>query len=357
MYDLIIVGLGPAGATLARLIGKKFKVLVLDKRELLESPSEGLYEKCCGGLLAPDAQEMLAKYGLGLPKEVMVNPQLFAVRTIDIQNSLESYYQRHYINIDREKFDRWVVSLIPDSVDIHCGTTFKSFDIQEDRVKVVFSCCDQERTEYAKVLVGADGALSTIRKQIKPLPVVPKTYISIQEWFEVDEISPFFSAIFDEEITDFYSWIIPKENLLIVGTALDIDANVNKKFELLKKKLTRYNYSLDKSVKRKGAYLLRPVKMNQIFISNDKVALIGEAAGFISPSSAEGLSYAFRSAFDLAKAFETSLASFSKEYDINSKSLKRNILMKNLKCPLMYNANIRKMIINSGLKTMKILTP
>lgn len=32
MYDVIIVGGGPAGSTLARLIGKKFKVLLLEKR-------------------------------------------------------------------------------------------------------------------------------------------------------------------------------------------------------------------------------------------------------------------------------------------------------------------------------------
>ena len=32
MYDMIIVGGGPAGATLARMIGKRYKVLLLEKR-------------------------------------------------------------------------------------------------------------------------------------------------------------------------------------------------------------------------------------------------------------------------------------------------------------------------------------
>ncbi len=35
MYDIAIIGAGPAGATFARLIGTKYKVLLLDKRELI----------------------------------------------------------------------------------------------------------------------------------------------------------------------------------------------------------------------------------------------------------------------------------------------------------------------------------
>ena len=36
-------------------------------------------------MIAPDAQQMLAKLGLGVPLEVLVGPQLFTVRTIDVQ--------------------------------------------------------------------------------------------------------------------------------------------------------------------------------------------------------------------------------------------------------------------------------
>jgi choline dehydrogenase-like flavoprotein len=34
MYDIVIIGSGPAGANLARLIGEKYKVLLIDKRDL-----------------------------------------------------------------------------------------------------------------------------------------------------------------------------------------------------------------------------------------------------------------------------------------------------------------------------------
>ena len=34
MYDVAIIGGGPAGATLARLIGDRYKVLLVEKRQL-----------------------------------------------------------------------------------------------------------------------------------------------------------------------------------------------------------------------------------------------------------------------------------------------------------------------------------
>ena len=127
MYDIVIVGSGPAGSTLARLIGDRYKVLLIDKRDLENENPKNIINKCCGGLLAPDAQKMIAKLGLGMPKDILVNPQLFAVRTIDLTNNLERLYQRFYLNMDRGKFDRWLVSILPAGVDKKFNALLKDF--------------------------------------------------------------------------------------------------------------------------------------------------------------------------------------------------------------------------------------
>lgn len=116
MYDIVIVGAGPAGSTLARLLARYKKILIIDKRNF-DSKEDYKAEKCCGGLISPDAQHMLAKFGLGVLKDILVDPQIFTVRTIDMDNNIEKFYQRNYVNVNREKFDRWLVSLIPDKVE------------------------------------------------------------------------------------------------------------------------------------------------------------------------------------------------------------------------------------------------
>lgn len=166
---------------------------------------------------------------------------------------------------------------------------------------------------------------------------------------------PYFSAIFDPDITDFYSWTIPKGEYMLVGSALKIGENPISKFELLKHKLESYGYNFHKVVKREGAFILRPNKTSNICIGNENIALIGEAAGWISPSSAEGFSYAFHSAYLAAESLNHGLDNFSVHYNRSCSSLKSNILLKNLKSPAMYNNTLRKIVMSSGIQSVKLL--
>lgn len=351
MYDIAIVGGGPAGATLARMLGNKYKILLLEKRTFKE-PLYNASQKCCGGLIAPDAQKMLAIFELGIPKSVILSPQLFAVRTIDVKNSLERYYQRHYINIDREEFDKWLNSIVPSAVNMVNGCVYKCHEVRDNIVYLKYSIGGKEYVEKAKLLIGADGAFSRVRRFSFPDYPLPKLYISVQEWFKTTENLNYYGAIFDDEITDFYSWTIPKENYLILGTALKPNNNTHKKFQQLKEKLKRYGYNFNTSVMKNGAYLLRPERTSQICVGKGKIALVGEAAGFISPSSAEGLSYAFRSSLALAKALNNDIGDWHSLYRKNLALLMRNITFKNLKSPVMYNNFLRKIVMKSGIMSI-----
>lgn len=355
MYDIAIVGAGPAGATLARLVGYRYKVLLLDKRQLTGDTSGSFIRaKCCGGLLAPDAQKMLSVLGLGLPQDVLTGPQLFAVRTIDLQTSVERHYQRFYINIDRGKFDRWLVSLIPAGIDLRFGSSFKSFERKDGAFELKITQNGKEFVETAKILIGADGAFSAVRRQALPERPLPKRYIAVQEWYEVDELLPYYTTIFDNEVTDFYSWTIPKENYLIIGSALSPQNQPINKFKLLKKKLRKYGFQFDRPVKKEGAYLLRPVSARQICLGKNGIALLGESAGWISPSSAEGLSYSFRSALLLAQSLQDGTEDFLQRYHRSAGNLHRNIVLKNWKSFFMYSPFLRKLLMSSGVQSVKI---
>ena len=140
MYEVIVVGAGPAGCMLAQTAGKRCRVLLVESRDL-HVPIEDGKEKSCGGLLNPTAQEVLAKLGLALPKEVLETPQVFAIRAIDYDTNQERYYPKHYINIHRGAFDRWMLSeaLLSPRVDLCDRTTVIGFTPYETCLGVLSS--------------------------------------------------------------------------------------------------------------------------------------------------------------------------------------------------------------------------
>lgn len=352
MYDIVIVGAGPAGANLARLIGDKYKILLIDKRDLEKENLKHSINKCCGGLLAPDAQRMIAKLGLVIPKDILVDPQLFAVRTIDLTNNLERLYQRFYYNMDREKFDKWMVSILPKGIDKKFNAIFKSYTKISEGYEIRYIHNGQEISEKAKIIIGADGASSKLRESISKDKSIPKKYICVQEWFECSDPMIYFTAIFDEEISDFYSWIIPKENYLLLGSALRPNDNTKMKYDILKSKLTQLGFNFNKKIKTEGAFIYRPERISDFYAGRDDIALIGEAAGAISPSSAEGISYALKSSLYLGESLEDGIDGFLHRYRNKVKDIKLNLFIKNLKSPVMYNRFLRQLAMKSGLQSI-----
>ncbi len=357
MFDLAIIGAGPAGATLARLIGKTYKVLLVDKRSFSEAPRPFSAGKCCGGLLAPDAQRMISELGLGLPKKVLVGPQLFVVKAIDVQQKLERHYQRHYINMDRQKFDSWLLSMVPSNVDTRINCRFKSYSTEGGFFKLKLAQGKRTYVEKTKILIGADGASSRVRFQSSHGSFFPKKYIAVQEWVESSDSLPYFMSIFDRKMTDYYCWTIPKGDYLVIGAALRPKEKTAEKFRLLKKTLRSKGFRFGKTVWREGAYILRPMKRKHLLTGKGRIAFLGEAGGWISPSSAEGISYAFRSARALAEALHTTPDGFEKRYRKKTRNLRINISLKIMKSHFIFNPFLRKMVMNSGLQSVKLYRP
>lgn len=229
---------------------------------------------------------------------------------------------------------------------------FKSYKQTSSEYELTCIQNGKESRIKTKAIIGADGANSRIRNSLGKIPV-PDTYIAIQEWYKCSNSIPYYTAIFDEEISDFYSWIIPKNDYILLGSPLKPNDNPKEKFNKLKFKLTQKGFSFDKKVKTEGAFIYRPKRLNHFYIGEDNIALIGEAASAISPSSAEGISYAMKTALYLSQSLEFGLDGFLDRYKKKASiSIYPNLLMKNLKSPAMYNTYLRKLAINSGLGTI-----
>ena len=343
-FDIVICGAGPAGAAFAMTAPKDMKILLLDGT---------VNPKPCGGLLAPDAQKALASFELTLPKEILVDPQIFSVRTIDMKTGLVRRYQRMYINVDRDKFDKWMVSQSGGNVEIAKARLTSCSKSGDGFVSVCKSENGDEFTVTSKYIVGSDGANSIVRRTFFP-KLKTRQYVAIQQWFDIDENTPdpFYSCIFDPETSACCSWSIYKDNYVIFGGAYEPE-HCRERFEKQKEKMKDFGLELKKPVKTEGCLVLRPSSPASFCTGKDGIFLIGEAAGFISPSSLEGISSAINSAVALSDSFKEG-GNIHGRYSKKVIALRMKLLAKNLKCPFMYNPTLRKLVMKSGITALKL---
>lgn len=333
MYDIIIIGSGPAGSIFAKLIDKKCKVLLISTNNIKEKP--------CGGLLSPDAGKCLAELNLTMPKDILVDPQIFSVNVIDNDNNLKRNYQRCYINFNRKKFDDWLLSLVKDKVNIISGIVTKIE--KETNFKITLKTNKKEITYKSKYLIGADGASSITRKTFFKERKIEKL-LSIQEWYKKENTSLKYSCIFDSKITPTYAWTFVKDEYLIYGGAF----HGRKEFEKGSKSIGL------KPIKREACLITNTKRMKDIITGKNNVFLLGEAAGFISPSSYEGISFALTSAMILSKVFNENDNNLNKIYNKKTIKLKLKMLTKIIKAKLC-NKLLRKIIMKSGIQSIKVI--
>ena len=349
IYDIAVIGAGPAGAVFAKELSALCPSLSI---ALIDGQTENK-KKVCGGLLAPDAQKILAKLDLTLPKDVLSDPQIFDVETIDLASGCVRHYQRHYLNMDRYAFDRWLVSLVPKTVDVinaHCTDISKdsehfSLNLKTDTERVTLS---------ASAIVGADGANSIVRRTFFNNKI--KKYVSIQQHFKCSSLQlPPYSCIFDKETSDSCSWTIRKDDTFVFGGAFDINGSRDA-FEKQKKRLEKFlGAQFGEPIKTEACLLSSPRRYRDFLTGNGNAFLIGEAAGFISASSFEGLSSAMLSGKLLADAFSKAknIHKAQRIYKKSAFTLKLKLYFKTFKRMILCSALLRTLIMKSGIARVK----
>lgn len=289
-YDTVVVGAGPAGIMAAYEASRRGDVLLVDASDLPR-------DKSCGGMLHGVTQDFLAPFGT-VPDEIVRSPRNVHFRYVDWDRGIRKATTLCFVNVDRRGFDDWLLkTIVPRDVEVCEGCPVDTFEQDADGVFVTLRCAEGTLVVSCANLIGADGGRSAVRRALGIGAVT--TYVTLQDYVRLEgEIEPFFDCVYMREIGDgfAYTYVVPKGDTAAVGSVFyPKTKRPYEKQDQVLEILRRAMPQLGESTKREAAAALYLRTPADTVPGAGRVLLAGEAGGFMSPTSGEGISYALES--------------------------------------------------------------
>jgi geranylgeranyl reductase len=284
MYDVIVVGGGPSGATAAEdLVRSGHTVALLDRAGRIKPCGGAIPPRLIADFHIPDSQ-IVAR----ITTARMISPTGRKV-DIPIENGFVGM-------VDREHFDEFLRVRATEAGAERLTGTYLRIERDGAGTHVVYreKATGEEKRITAKLVIGADGARSNVARDEVPggdkIPYVIAYHEIIESPGPRGEYHPDrCDVIYDGRISpDFYGWVFPHGTSASVGMgSLVKDVNLKEATAAL-----RVSAGLDdcRTIRREGAPIpLEPLKR---WDNGRDVLLAGDAAGVVAPSSGEGIYYA-----------------------------------------------------------------
>jgi geranylgeranyl reductase family protein len=284
IYDVIVIGAGPAGSTCARECAKRgLRTLLLDRMSFPRS-------KPCGGALSAQA---LARLDFPLPSDI-IEQECFTIRvhygsmTAEVRSD-----QRISAMVSRDRFDRFLVDKATEQ-----GVGFR----QKEKVVGVVDGAETVRVttetgEYqGRYVVAADGANSITARMIRPalprsgimtalvasVPVANREENTLEMYFGIAPRG--------------YGWVFPHQGCSSVGIM-----GLASELSDAQKCLAEFARSRNLGLTEARGHTI-PLGGIRRTLTSQRILLAGDAGGFADPFHGEGMGNAIFSGILAARA-------------------------------------------------------
>jgi geranylgeranyl diphosphate/geranylgeranyl-bacteriochlorophyllide a reductase len=308
VYDAVVVGGGPAGATAATDLAEAGRsVLLLDRMGRT---------KPCGGAIPP---RLIKDYAI--PDSLLVAKINSARMVSPAAREVDMPIDGGFVGmVDRGPFDEWLRARAVRHGAQRLDATYTHADAEaRGLVRVHFTSRAGGTTEtvatsvLARCLIGADGAASLVAKHHLPAAAAARNVAAYHEIvrtpamagglaFDGSRCDVWYQGVISP---DFYGWVFPHGETTSIGTG-----SARRGYSL-RQGVSRLRASAGltgaETIRREGAPI--PMKPLRRWDDGRAIVVVGDAAGVVAPASGEGIYYAMASGRIAAEAVDTFLAS------------------------------------------------
>lgn len=283
MYDLIIVGGGPAGSSAGRRAGQ----LNLDTL-LIEKQNFPRY-KPCGGAFSEQAMSYL---DFKVP-DYIHERNIYGARVHYKEAVIEQHKKYRIATLTtRSILDNYLLNKAKETgIEVRYGEKVVDIFEKSNHIEIITSI----RTYKSKFVIIAEGSKGKLKHLVRTKDSKDSLAVAVVTEIPADN-SKIDSYIYEAIDIHFghsylgYGWIFPHEKYFSVGIG-GLSKYLPKPQEEMKKFLTMNGFTSDYELKTH----IVPVGGITRKIFSRRIVLCGDAAGFVDSFYGEGIAYAIRS--------------------------------------------------------------
>jgi len=305
MYDVIVVGAGPAGSTAAKILAEKgYRTLLIEKFKMPRY-------KSCSGILIKKTMDLTELYfGERIPMSVTCEPADNRGMVFTNDKGKEYRFEQEGLNVWRSLFDHWLVKKAEESgAMVRDDTIAVSCEEMGDHVSVTLHGKETGKNTYTKIyteqaryILDCEGVAGLLKHKI--IITAPAYITTFQTFYQgsIDLDPHYFYAYLQPELSEYDAWFHVKDDLLVFGVAVKDTGKIRYFYERFLIYMKKHHRLQIRKQTKSEKWLMPQIRPGcYIDYGVNHILFAGEAAGFLNPMG-EGISAAMESGYHAACA-------------------------------------------------------